>query len=157
MPDWKKIKAEYIRGGTSFRKLAEKHGVSFSSVKRHAAAEKWTDCRRKSEQKATTKMIENAATAEAERADMFNSIADKLLQMISEGIDNGSIIAVTGKGYRDITGALKDLREIKGIRSELDVQEQIARIAKLRKDAEDDSENKDINVILDPTLDEYSN
>ena len=54
MPDWKKIKAEYIRGGTSYRKLADKYrqdGVSFSSIRRRAEKEKWTDLRTQAEQK----------------------------------------------------------------------------------------------------------
>ena len=49
--DWKKIKSEYIAGGTSYRKLAEKYGVSFSTLKRVAVKEKWTDYREKAREK----------------------------------------------------------------------------------------------------------
>ena len=41
MTDWKSIKAEYIRGGTSYRKLCSKYGVSFSSLRAIAGKEKW--------------------------------------------------------------------------------------------------------------------
>ena len=69
MPDtkWKKIKAEYIRGGTSYRKLAEKHGVSFSTLRKVASKEKWTDLRNKAETKRDTKIIETIASREADR------------------------------------------------------------------------------------------
>ena len=41
--DWKKIKSEYIAGGTSYRRLAEKYGVSFSTLRGIAEREKWTE------------------------------------------------------------------------------------------------------------------
>ena len=47
--DWKKIKSDYIAGGTSYRKLAEKYGVSFSTLKDIARKEKWTDLREKAQ------------------------------------------------------------------------------------------------------------
>lgn len=155
MPDWKKIKAEYIRGGVSYRKLAEKHGVSPSTLSKKAMKEKWADLRTQTGKKIDMKISDSVAGREAKRADMFQTIADKLLQQISNGIDDGSI-ALTGRGYRDITGALKDLREIKGLKNELDMQEQIARIEKLRKEAAAEQENKDIRVVIEPELDDFS-
>lgn len=41
------------------------------------------------------------------------------------------------KGLQQIAAALKDIRDIQGIQTELDKKEQMARIAKLQKDAED--------------------
>lgn len=155
MPDWVKIKAEYIAGGTSYRKLIKKYGVSLSTLQRKASTEKWADLRKQSENKTNTKIVENVASQEAERANMFDSIADMLLQQISQDIKDGSI-KLSGKGYRDITGALKDLREIKGLKSELDMQEQIARIDKLRKDIADEEENKEIKVVISTDLEEYA-
>lgn len=155
MPDWIKIKAEYIRGGTSYRKLAEKHGVSFSSVKRHAIAEKWTDLRTRSEEKATTKIVESVAKQEAQRVDRVNAIADKLLTKIEEYVDDGSIFTLS-RGIKDITSALKEIRDIKGVKSELDMQEQMARIDKLRKEAAADASNSEIKVVIDTALEDYS-
>lgn len=155
MPDWVKIKAEYIAGGISYQKLSEKYGVSFSALRRKAKAEKWTDLRAQSEHKANIEIVENVASQEAKRAEMFDSIADMLLQQIKQDIQDGSI-KLSGKGYRDITGALKDLREIKGLKSELDMQEQIARIDKLRKDIADEEENKEIKVVISTDLEEYA-
>lgn len=154
MPDFKKIKAEYIRGGTSYRKLAVKYGVSLSSVTRRAKSEKWADLRKQSETKANAKIVESVASRTAKRAEMFDAIADKLLRMISDGIDDGSIAtAVAVRGYRDITGALRDLREIKGLKSELDMQEQIARIEKLkRSDPEEENEDGRHGVLLLPAV-----
>ena len=41
--DWNQIKSEYIAGGTSYRKLADKHkheGVTLSALRRIATKEK---------------------------------------------------------------------------------------------------------------------
>ena len=43
--DWQTIKAEYVAGGTSYRKLAAKYDVPFSTLKRVAAKEKWCELR----------------------------------------------------------------------------------------------------------------
>lgn len=153
MPDWKKIKAEYIRGGVSYRKLAEKYSVSFSAIRRRAEKEKWTDLRTQAEQKSSTKIVESVASQEAKRVDAFQSIADKLLQHITDNID---ILATNATSCKDITVAIKNLRDIKGMKSELDMQEQIARIEKLRKDAEGDTTDKEIKVTIGGDLEVYS-
>ena len=43
--DWKRIKAEYIAGGTSYRKLCEKYGCALSTIKRIARDEDWVGLR----------------------------------------------------------------------------------------------------------------
>ena len=142
MPDFNKIKAEYIRGGVSYRKLADKYGVSFSSIRRRAEKEKWTDLRTQAEQKSSTKIVESVASREAKRVDGIQTVADILLQRIKEGVENGTLIVDT-QSIRHITSSLKDLRDIKGYKSELDMQEQMARIEKLRKDATKDEISTD--------------
>ena len=152
--DWKKIKAEYIRG-VSYRKLADKYGVSFSTIQKVGAKEKWTDLRKKSSRKADEKIVESVASQEAERVNGIQTVADMLLQKISEGVANGTLIVDT-QSIRHITSSLKDLRDIKGYKSELDMQEQIARIDKLRKDVEGDNSDKEIKVTIGGDLEVYS-
>lgn len=146
MPNWKKIKAEYIRGGTSYRKLADKYGVSFSSIRRKAEKEKWTDLRTQAEQKASIKIVEAVASQDAEHEDNFQSLADKLLQHIAANID---LLATNATSCKDITVAIKNLRDIKGVKSELDMQEQIARIEKLRKDAQQEEETAEVTITIE--------
>ena len=153
MPDFKKIKAEYIRGGVSYRKLAEKHSVSLSTLTKVAMKEKWADLRKETGKKADAKLSESVASREAKRVDAFQSIADKLLQHITENID---ILASNATSCKDITVAIKNLRDIKGYKSELDMQEQLARIEKLRKDVEGDGADKEIKVTIGGDLEVYS-
>jgi uncharacterized protein YjcR len=121
----------------SYRKLADKYGVSFSTIQKVGAKEKWTDLRKKSSRKADEKIVESVASREAKRVDGIQTVADMLLEKIKEGVMNGTLIVDT-QSIRHITSSLKDLRDIKGYKSELDMQEQLARIEKLRKDATKD-------------------
>ncbi|MCF0230349.1 MAG: hypothetical protein HUJ76_11745, partial [Parasporobacterium sp.] len=152
--DWNKIKAEYIRGGTSYRKLAAKYGVSSSSLMQKGMVEKWTDLRKQKQIKAEAKIIEKSASREAERADNIQTVADLLIKKITEGITNGDLI-VDSKDFRAITASLKDLREIKGYKSDLDMQEQMARIDKLRREAAGDTSDNRIAVVLSGCLEDY--
>ena len=49
-------------------------------------------------------------------------------------------------GLKAITSALRDIKEVQMLKSELDKQEQEARIAKLRKDAEDEETDTKMEV-----------
>ena len=155
MPDWKKIKAEYIRGGVSYRKLAAKYEVSPTTLYRRMKKEKWADLREQKEAKANAKIVESEANRVANREDGIQTVADLLLEKIKNGISYGTLI-VEAKDIRALTASLKDLREIKGYKSELDMQEQIARIDKLRKEAQSEDGSNDIRVVIGSDLEEYA-
>ena len=131
--DWKRIKAEYIAGGTSYRKLAEKYNVPFGTLRRIAKQEQWTQKRTQVEHKANTKMIETISDKEAEKAVNIIDVADKLLGKISDLMET---MVVDTQSLKQLTSALKDLKEIKGFKSDADMREQEARIRNLEKQAE---------------------
>lgn len=152
--DWNKIKAEYIAGGTSYRKLAEKYGVSFSIVRWHADKEKWTDLKAKAQQNADTEIVKKIGGQTASRSAKLLTVADKLLDKISETIDMMNV--VDSQSLKHFTSALKDLKDIKGIKSDIDLKEQEARIAKLQREAQEEKEDKEIVVTIQGDLEEYS-
>lgn len=143
-PDYKKIKAEYIAGGTSYRKLAERHKVSFSTLRKVAAKEQWTDLRNKAGAKADTKLVDVVSDKEASKANKIIDVADKLLDKIYEMLDAD---VYNTQSIKNLTSALKDLKEIKGFKSAADMREQEARIAKLQREAEkEDNTETEIKV-----------
>ena len=154
--DWNAIKAEYIAGGTSYRKLAEKYGVSRTTLERTAKAEKWTNLRRQAEGKAEAKIINAISNQNAKIDDKYYRLVDKLFDKVEEVIDNTPIWQPTL--LKEVATTMKYLKECKGIKSEADMREQEARIAKLRADAEKDdaNTNKEIKITFDGDLDEYS-
>lgn len=146
--DWNKIKAEYIAGGTSYRKLAEKYEVSRTTLERKAKDEKWSELRRQTEGKAEAKMIDAISTKSAKIDDKYYRLVDKLMTKAEETIEGIDVWTVTA--LKEMSTALKYLKECKGVKSDADMREQEARIAKLQKEAEnnDDKESKDIIVTI---------
>lgn len=154
--DWKAIRLEYIAGEISYRKLAEKHGVSFSTLKEVARREKWTDLRKSAQHKADTKFAEMVGKKQAERSAKILDVADKLLDKISETIEGMGADILCSQSLKHLTSALKDLKEIKGVKSEIDLREQEARIAKLEKEAQEEKEDNNIVVEMGADAEGYS-
>jgi DNA primase large subunit len=153
--DWLAIKTEYITTDTSYRKLAQKYGVSVTQICNVGREEKWVEQREQFLNKTTAKTIEKISQQEANRAARIHSVADKLLNKIEAMVDAEELL--DSKGIRALTAAVKDLKEIQSVRSELDKQEQEARIANLRKAADKEDDNKEpIRVIIGGDLTEYS-
>lgn len=157
MPDWKKIRAEYINGGVSYRKLAEKHGVSFNTLKNRAKEEQWYDLRQQKDLKTTTKIVESLSDKDAEKVVDIIGVADKLLEKIYEML---STDVTNAQSIKSLTSALKDLKDVKGFKSGADIREQDARIAKLRREAgigDDEEDGGGVIVLPDaiaPLIDE---
>ena len=150
--DWKKIKAEYIAGGTSYRKLAEKYGVTLSALRNVAEKENWVGLKAQAQHKSNTKLVESISDQEADKAVNIIYVADKLLGKITEVLDG----VTSTQDIRHLTSALKDLRDIKGIKSEADMREQEARIAKLQKDAQEEAQDKSITIVFGSDAEDYS-
>ena len=146
MADWKKIKTEYITTDTSYRKLAQKYGVSTTQICNVGRDEKWVEQREQYLNKTTAKTIEKISQQEANRAAKIHSVADKLLNKIEAMVDSGRPLDT--KGIRALTAAVKDLKEIQSVRSELDKQEQEARIANLRRQVDKNEEDSSMIEVV---------
>ena len=152
--DWKKVKAEYIAGGTSYRKLAAKYGVSFSTLRDIAIREKWTDLKAQARNKSVTKLVESIGEQNGTYEVSVNAVADKLLNKITEML---TLDCLNSQSVKHLTSALKDIKEVKGIKSNIDLKEQEARIAKLQKEAEaDNPEANNVTVIFEGDISKYS-
>ena len=146
MADWQAIKTEYITTDTSYRKLAQKYGVSTTQICNVGRDEKWVEQREQYLNKTTAKAIEKISQQEAKRAAKIHSVADKLLLKIERMVDSDKPLDT--KGIRALTAAVKDLKEIQCVRSELDKQEQEARIANLRRNADKDEEDSSMIEVV---------
>lgn len=149
--DWNQIKAEYIAGGTSYRKLADKYGVSFSTLRNIAIREKWTDLREQASNKSVTKLVESIGEQNGTYTVSINEVADKLLEKITGMMEQKGL---TTQGIKHLTSAIKDIKDIKGIKSDIDLKEQEARIDKLRKEIEADKpqDDKPCGVVIMPPI-----
>jgi hypothetical protein len=147
MVDWAKIRTEYITNSSaSYRQLAKKYGVNVTNIAKKAKTEGWVEARKQHETKTHTKTLEKISSQEAARAARIHSVADKLLDRISEMIDGGGM---DPKDIRALTAALRDLREIQGVRTTLDTAEQEARIANLQRAAQRDEVDRSVVVTFE--------
>ena len=164
-PNWTKIQTEYVTGRISQRDLAKKHGVPLRTLQDRCRAENWVALRDEHRGKTVAKACDLIAQVQAKNtAELVTSAAENLLAAANAAIgqlqtpvsawkveeetdtgkttreymtlDVGNVGAVDPKALRNIAGALKDIAQILNLRPELDRQEQEARIAKLRADAE---------------------
>lgn len=155
MADWQTIKTEYITTDTSYRKLAQKYGIHYKVISERGKDEKWVELRSQHRDKTLTKALDKISQQQADRAAKVLTVADKLLLKIEALAD---MPGLRPKDARSLVAAASDLKErIYCIKSDLDEQEQRARIANLQKQAETDNGNKEpIKVIIGSDLEEYS-
>ena len=152
--DWKRIKAEYIAGGTSYRKLCTKYGVPRTNLERKAKEEKWAELRRQADGKAEAKIVDAISKQNAKVDDTYFRCVDKLMKKVEELIDNTPIWQPTN--LKDMATTMKYLKECKGVKSEADIREQEARIKKLEKEIEAEAKDNSVTIVIAPDAEDYS-
>lgn len=149
MVDWIKIRTEYITDpSTGYQKLSEKYGVNFTTLSKRAKREGWVAQRKKHTENIVMKNIKQAQ----KDSDRYRSILYRAAARVAEQIDglvkdaSMTDLAKIGLKPRDITGAIKDLEDALHIKSAADLEEQEARIAKLRKEAEAGADSSAVKI-----------
>lgn len=145
--DWSAIKTEYVSGKATYRELAKKYGVSFSTLQKRAKEEKWSEGRKKYRDRVVTKALTRTCARDAQRlaklqksamllaTDIEKALKDpdvlyRHVGMTSDGpVDaklttpNGKNLQAMARALRDITAAMRDLYGI-NTRAEQFAQEQ---------------------------------
>lgn len=146
-PNWNKIKAEYLAGGTSYRKLCAKYGVPLSTLRRKAQAEQWVQLQEQVEHKIDDSLVEKVVSRELEEAVDFDTLVDEMMLRVKIAIYN--VDTNNAKAVNLLVGALKDLQKIKGLdRSDLDAAEQKARIKALEAKSETQKDDSNDGLVI---------
>lgn len=149
MADWQKIKTEYITTDTSYRKLAQKHGVHYNAIANRAKQEDWISQRNRFCDRTVTKTVTAISNKQVDRAAKLISVADKLLCKVESLVEDHPELLVSTQSIKNLSGVLKDIKEVQMIRSEADLREQDARIAKLRREAEkEENQSRDVTITI---------
>ncbi len=183
--NWDEIRNEYIQGGISYRALAAKYGVSVRTLGDRAKAEKWVELRRQVRDKTVAKTIEAIAKENAKANKRINHLANQLIDKLEKAVgeldkktismkstlktaqtevtseyrkvDMTAEAPVDRAGLRQLTSSLKDLKAILDVQSDMDRQEQEARIEKLRRDARDEgNQARTVTVQLEGELNDFA-
>ncbi len=181
---WIKIQQDYIETGTTYRELAEKYNVSSSTLRKKAASCNWKEKRKEvAERQRAEKKIEEQIKEqmEAERKPLekvpvivpikhververipldpigdkerYAQLVDEMLNRVEDAI---CVVDVhNAASVKMLTAALKDLRELKNLnKTELDIEEQKARIAKLKSDTRIVETEESGGVVFMPVMNE---
>ena len=151
--NWNEIKKEYISDQSmSYRKLSEKYGVSRTVIGDRAKKEGWVSLRREVAERAEAKLIENVGEKNAKIDVKCYEAVDLLLEAACNYLKApGQLRAVD---IKDMSTALKNIKDLKGIKSELDLEEQRARISALKaKCTPEDEDNEGGGIVIMPAVD----
>ena len=180
--DWTEIAKDYRENGLSLTDLAEKYEVSVSTLKKAAMRQGWSKGRVTPDRRKKAGRVE-AALAEMEPIKMepeemepepngtdkivtlypdriypaeddaarFRRLVDALMDRVEDAICQ---MDVTQAGsVKLMTGALKDLRSLKGMdKTTLDIEEQKARIEKLKSETRTIEDTEEYGVVLLPPV-----
>jgi tRNA-dihydrouridine synthase len=152
--DWAKIEAEYITTDTSYRKLADKYNVDQATIARKAKKEDWVSKRQHHISTTQAKVLAADAQQKVDRASRLKSVADKLLDRVEDIVEYDQ--RLTASAIKNLSDALKNIKEAQMIRTAEDIEEQQARIAKLKKEVQDEDKSKAITVVLEGDLSKYA-
>ena len=119
--DWNSIRAEYIGGGISQRKLAKKYGLTYAALRNKAEIEGWVSLRDDVQRKSNAEATQKTAEAAADNAVIAADIKKRLLLRLSRieqkyPLDATEVRTRQGSStavyrIRDLTAAYKDLTE----------------------------------------------
>ena len=119
--DWNAVRAEYIGGGISQRKLAQKYGIAEGTLLQRANVEQWQALRNQATIKSITQTEQKTAKAAADNATIASDLKKRLLLRLARieakyPYDATEIKTKDGKNQvtfriRDLTAAYKDLTE----------------------------------------------
>lgn len=86
--DWNAIRAEYIGGGISQRKLAKKYGVSETTLMKKANKEGWQNHRKEADSRSTAMAQQKTAEAAADNATIAENIKKTMLLRLQRIAEN---------------------------------------------------------------------
>lgn len=155
MVDWSKIRKEYIQGGVSYRALAAKYGVPLKNLARRAKDENWVDLREQANHNAATKTVEKVSSKNAEIENGVYDAARELLAAFRGCVSSEK--KMTATRLKDYGAALKSIQSVlTSAPTELDIREQEARIANLRRQAEADGGDNAAKLVVEGLPEEFT-
>jgi hypothetical protein len=155
MADWQRIKTEYITTDTSYRKLAQKYGVSHVQIGNVGKEEKWVELRRQHLDKTLTKSVNAIGSKQAERTAKLIGVSDLLLDKVKGLLEANEALLVDTSVMKDVSVILKNLKDIQMIKSDADLREQEARIEKLRREAEPEKQTDVPKLVVEGLPEEF--
>ena len=143
--NWNAIRTDYITSNVSYRDLEAKYGVCYRQIAKKGKAEDWKSQRSQHNHDVVTKILDDDAAQKVSSIERLESVADKVLNKVEAYIDACDPTAIDTQSMKHISGVLKDIKDV--MKNRKDLQEQDARIANLRKQAErEEDSNTEVTI-----------
>lgn len=89
--DWAKVKAEYVSGTMSAAKLADRYGISVSSISKKCASEHWQELRKQNQSETANKIAKKINTEKVKKTvreiDRVVAVASKLITKLNRAVN----------------------------------------------------------------------
>lgn len=89
--DWATVKAEYVSGTMSAAKLADRYGISVSSISKKCASEHWQELRKQNQSETANKIAEKINTEKVKKTvreiDRVVAVASKLITKLNRAVN----------------------------------------------------------------------
>ena len=136
--NWQKIKAEYIAGSISLRKLAQKYKIPFSTLQSRAKRGKWGEEKQAVAVEITQNAIKKTAESVENNAVLVAEIKRKGLETLNRLLDQFNELNCTE--HRDITKTSVDIKRLKDI---------TAAFKDLTDDMPKESNTEPVRIVID--------
>lgn len=183
--DWKGIRLGYSQGMTQ-AELQKKYGVAASTLRRRIRSEGWVRTEKAKVQEGEPAGSDFPPYTRIDpRMERVDALADamlgcleravKELDMVTQNVrekakleDGAEMVTdferllpeekgiIDRGGLKQLTGVLKDIKDVLTLRSDADTREQEARIAKLQRDLERETERASVTVQLEGESERYA-
>ena len=157
--DWREVQAEYITDpNSSYRNLAKKYGIPVGTLQKRAVKEEWHSQKIQSGKNSVAKTVEIIEQGQANRLSRLMMVTDKLLEKIEQTVDEitAESVTVDKATLKQITGALKDIKEIQSLKNDRDIREQEARIRNLERQAEAEDTSREVTIKFEGNTSEWA-
>lgn len=89
--DWATVKAEYVSGTMSAAKLADRYGISVSSISKKCASEHWQELRKQNQSETANKIAQKINTEKVKKTvreiDRVVAVASKLITKLNRAVN----------------------------------------------------------------------
>lgn len=131
--DWLTIRNDYINGGGSYRKLAEKYGINKDTIARKAKEEDWCIQKDIQADKIQTEIIQQTSDVIVEKAvdriSRLLAISDRLVDKIERAVDELEVSLVVNKTKTKVIEYNNDERPDKATKEVVEEKEELIEVA----------------------------
>ena len=167
--NWEKIRQDYLTGNESQAALARRYGISRTALSKRIRQEGWKreatpgwESRLRRVDALADRMLTALERAVEELDTVTQSVREKTKtddgrEIVTEfqRLLPGEQGIIDRGGLKQLTGVLKDIKDVLMLRSEADSREQEARIAKLQRDLQKEEMQSRVIVTMEGGCDEF--